>query len=72
MFKNIMNTMKSYVVAPTKHKINAYEVVEELLIAEGGYAYVYRVSDMSNPQAKYALKKINIIVTFSYHSYILG
>lgn len=29
MFKNIMNAVKSYVIAPTKHKINNYEVVEE-------------------------------------------
>ena len=44
---------------PTKFKINGKDYYQEKLIAEGGYGYVYLVSD--NNSKKYALKKMNIL-----------
>jgi hypothetical protein len=40
--------------------IKGKEYVEEKLIAEGGYGYVYIVEDLQGQ--KYALKKMNIQV----------
>lgn len=47
--------------------INDYTVVEERLLSEGGYAYIFQVHDWADPSKKYALKKIRIGVRLFSH-----
>jgi AP2-associated kinase len=57
--QSIKNTFKDTFKTGSKFIINGKEYTEEKLIAEGGYGYVYEVSD--NRGNKYALKKMNIL-----------
>jgi AP2-associated kinase len=51
LFNNLKN--------PTKYNIKGKDLIEDNLIAEGGYGFVYLVTD-SKTGFKYALKKYNI------------
>ena len=43
----------------SKFTVNNREYIEDHLIAEGGYGYIYQVTSAKSKR-KYALKKINI------------
>ena len=58
MISNIFSNVKNMLGSSKNYNINEYHVVEEELISEGGYAFVYRVSDVKDKQSKFALKKM--------------
>lgn len=50
---------KASIFAPTTYKIGGMTIVQDGIISEGGYGYVYRAHDkVTNKQ--YALKTINV------------
>jgi len=50
MFQSVLTNVSSFLISPkTQHTIDTYTVVEEKLLSEGGFAYVYRVHDIKNP-----------------------
>ncbi len=66
MFQNMFSSILTYMTPPTRYQINDRTLLQEVLISEGGYAYVYRVSDISNTAQKYALKRIRLGVKFDH------
>ena len=58
MISNLFSNVKSILGSAQTYSIGEYNVVEEALISEGGYAFVYRVSDVKDKSARYALKKM--------------
>jgi hypothetical protein len=64
MFQSILGNVQSlFKGANRQYQINNFEVTEEELLSEGGYAYIYRVHETQNTSKKYALKKIRIAVS---------
>ena len=60
MFNKIFDDVTNFFKGANKYVVNGKEYIEEKLIGEGGYGYVYVVVDPSVNQ-KLALKKMNII-----------
>lgn len=58
-FKNIVSNLNPG-EQESKIKINDKEYVEDKLIAEGGFGYIYQIHSPGHKEQKYALKRINI------------
>ena len=60
MLNKILDDMSNFFKVSNKYIVNGKEFVEEKLIGEGGFGYVYVVLEPSSG-VKYALKKMNIL-----------
>ena len=65
--KDTMNTVSNS-TSPSTFVINGKSYYENKLLGEGGYGYVYEVSDSQGK--KYALKKMNILNQVQYKNII--
>ncbi|CDW85463.1 protein kinase domain containing protein [Stylonychia lemnae] len=62
MFQNLLGGITSMLKGQGKiYVVQNYTLVEEALLSEGGFAYVYRVHELNDPSKKYALKQIRIL-----------
>eukprot|EP00347_Sterkiella_histriomuscorum_P014079 403362242 len=63
MLQNLFTGVSSMIFGgqSRQYQLNNYTLIEDQLLAEGGYGYVYQVHELNNPQQKYALKRIKIL-----------